>query len=370
MNTYDTLFLMKKVLVGMSGGIDSSVAAQLLKDQGYIVEGITMLIWKKDAPYPAPVGSNSCYNPEKEEDIEEIREICRKIGIPHHTVDCSDLYESTVLKNFKDEYMNGRTPNPCIWCNCKIKFGAMVEKARELFDFDYFATGHYARIRKNEETGRYDLLKAVDGKKDQSYFLSRLTQEQLSSTLFPLGEMTKDEVRRIDVAHTFHKEGMSESQDFYSGDYTDLLQVEDRDGKIVLADTNKVVGEHKGFWHYTIGQRKGLGVSYSEPLYVVQLNPEKNEVIVGTEKYVRGLGVICSNPNWIGDTSFRTDMIYTAKIRSTSPGVPCKAEKTDRGFNLTFSSAVKAPTPGQSAVVYDGERVIASAIIDSAETEA
>ncbi len=360
---------MKKVLVGMSGGIDSSVAALLLKEQGYDVEGITMLIWAKDSKYPAPISSNSCYNPEKEEDIEEIKRIADKIGIPHHTVDCSDLYESTVLKNFRDEYMSGRTPNPCIWCNSKIKFGAMVDKARSLFDFDYFATGHYARIRYNDETGRYDLVKAVDGKKDQTYFLSRLTQKQLSTTLFPLGEMTKNEVRKIDVSYGFHKEGMSESQDFYSGSYSDLLEVEDRPGDIILADKMKKVGEHNGFWHYTVGQRKGLGVSYSEPLYVVSLDPVKNEVIVGTEKYIKGIGVICSNANWVGETDFSIDKIYSAKIRSTSPGVPCKARKEKDGFVLTFSSSVKAPTPGQSAVVYDEDRVIASAIIDKAQIE-
>ncbi len=360
---------MKKVLVGMSGGIDSSVAALLLKNSGYEVEGITMLIWRPDSPYPAPASADSCYNPKKAEEIAGIEEICRKIGIRHHTVDCSDLYESTVLRNFREEYMHGRTPNPCIWCNTKIKFGAMVEKARSLFDFDYFATGHYARIRYNGDNGRWDLMKAVDLRKDQSYFLSRLSQEQLSATLFPLGEMTKSEVRRIDVGNGFHREGMSESQDFYSGDYTDLLEVGDRKGDIILADSGRKVGEHRGFWHYTIGQRRGLGVAYSEPLYVVSLNPEKNEVVVGTEKYVRGLGVVCSNPNWVGDTAFESDKIYSAKIRSTSPGVPCRAEKTEDGFSLTFSSTVKAPTPGQSAVVYDGEKVIASAIIEKSVTE-
>ena len=240
----------KKVLVGMSGGIDSSVTALLLKEQGYDVEGITMLVWKKDSPYPAPVSSNSCYNPAEEKDLDEIREICEKIGIVHHVVDCADLYESTVLANFRSEYMNGRTPNPCIWCNSKIKFGAMVDKARELFDFDYFATGHYARIEKGEN-GRYQLLKAVDLRKDQSYFLSRLTQEQLSKTLFPLGSMYKSDIRKIDEKYGFHLPGQSESQDFYGGDYTDLLSVEDKPGDIVLYGTDTVLGHHKGFWQYT-----------------------------------------------------------------------------------------------------------------------
>lgn len=352
----------KKVLVGMSGGIDSSVTALLLKKQGYDVEGITMLVWKKDSPYPAPVSSNSCYNPGEENDLVEIKEICEKIGIKHHVVDCSDLYESTVLDNFRSEYMNGRTPNPCIWCNSRIKFGAMVDKARELFDFDYFATGHYARIEKGDN-GRYQLLKAVDLKKDQSYFLSRLNQKQLSTTLFPLGSMYKSDIRKIDEEYGFHLPGQSESQDFYGGDYTDLLSVEDKDGDIVLFDSGKVLGHHKGFWHYTIGQRKGLGVAYTEPLFVIALDPKENKVIVGTEKLTHQSKVYAKNVSWLGDTDFDKDKIYFAKIRSTSQGDAARAHKTEDGFALEFLTDVKAATPGQSAVVYDGDRVIASGVI-------
>ncbi len=354
-----------KVFVGMSGGIDSSVSAALLKERGYDVEGITMLIWKKDSPYPAPVNSNSCYNPEKEEDIEATREICRKIGIPYHTVDISDQYEKTVLGNFRHEYMNGRTPNPCIWCNSKIKFGAMVDWAREHFSFDYFATGHYARIEMGDN-GRYQLLRALDYKKDQSYFLSRLSQTQLASTLFPLGSMTKAEVRKIDEKYGFHAPGADESQDFYGGDYSDLLGVNDKEGEIVLAD-GTVLGHHRGFWHYTVGQRKGLGIAYSEPLYVISLDADRNRVIVGTEEKTHQSRVYISDIAWVGETSLADDKIYSVKIRSASPGAAARCTSEGNGIAITFISSVKAATPGQSAVIYDGDRVIASGIIERAE---
>lgn len=357
---------MKKVLVGMSGGIDSSVAALLLKRAGYEVEGITMLIWAKDSPYPMPASANSCYNPNKEDELPEIERICSMIGMKHHVVDVSKLYESTVLENFRSEYLNGRTPNPCIWCNTKIKFGAMLDEARKTLDFDYFATGHYARIDLGEN-GRYQLRKAVDLKKDQSYFLSRLTQEQLSQTLFPLGNLTKDEVRKIDEEMLFHEPGQRESQDFYGGDYTDLLSVKDKKGKIILLDNGKELGKHSGFWHYTIGQRKGLGIAYSEPLYVVKLDPDTNTVVVATEGYTRQRRVFLKDIAWVGDSSFDESMVYSSKIRSTSPGAASKAYMSSSGPVLEFFEDVKAATPGQSAVVYDGDRVVASAVIERAE---
>lgn len=353
---------MKKVLIGLSGGIDSSVAAYLLKSAGYEVEGVTMLIWKKDSPYPAPVSPNSCYNPDKEKDLEEIDRIARKIGIPHRVIDCSALYESKVLDNFKAEYMNARTPNPCIWCNALIKFGAMVDEAHRVVDFDYFATGHYARIARIGE--RYAIRKAADGKKDQSYFLSRLSQKQLESTLFPLGELSKEEVRRLDVSLGLHPEGQSESQDFYGGDYADLLCRNDEKGDIVFRDGKKL-GEHNGFWHYTIGQRKGLGIAYSEPLYVIALDPVKNLVIVGLREDTMMRSAICGDVNFMASDTLCGEKEYSIKIRSTSPGASGKATiLPDGNLRIDFMADVNAITPGQSAVIYDGDIICASAIID------
>ncbi len=354
-----------KVLVGMSGGIDSSVAAYLLKQQGHEVVGVTMTIWNNRAHLQQSKQSTSCFAPDKQEDIKAIQEVCRKIGIEHKVLELSNLFEEVVLANFKSEYMDGRTPNPCVWCNAKIKFGAMVDYARQSgLVFDKFATGHYARIV--ELDGRLAIAKAVDAKKDQSYFLYRLSQEQLATTLFPLGSMTKEAVRAIDVQMGFHKEYQEESQDFYGGDYADLLEVPDRQGAIVTRN-GEVLGTHEGIWHYTIGQRKGLGVASERPLYVLELRAATNEVVVGYVEDTMQSTVTASQVVWGGVSALDGVVPVLAKIRST--GFPTEArahQNSDGSITAVFNDAVKAATVGQSLVLYADDVILAGGIIEEA----
>ncbi|MFZ4521135.1 MAG: tRNA 2-thiouridine(34) synthase MnmA [Bacteroidales bacterium] len=349
------------VIVGLSGGVDSSVAAYLLKEEGYEVIGVTMAIW--DGQYKS-TGKHACYGSDEEEEIHGAREVAEKLNIPYHVFNCSAEYKQAVLDYFKSEYLAGRTPNPCIQCNQLIKFGMLPAMARKSgIAFDFFATGHYAGVEFSEKYQRYVLKKAADQKKDQTYFIHRLSQEQLAQALLPIGRFNKPEIKELARKVGITIEDIEESQDFYSGDYKDLLDVVDQPGDIVDS-TGKVLGRHKGIWNYTIGQRKGLGIAHSEPLYVIGLNKEANTVIVGVREETFNTSFIVSDMNWVALSGLENPMDCTAKIRSAQKEREARIEPLENGeVKVTFFHPNDAITPGQSAVFYDEEVVIGGGII-------
>lgn len=362
-----------KLLVGMSGGVDSSTLALKLKEDGHEVIGVTMAIWGKDGIYKdiseklskLPQKTHAaCLGPNEKSRIEETKKIAEQLGIELHVIDCSEKYNEIVLNNFKEEYLSGRTPNPCVWCNALIKFGIFPQLARENgLEFDKFVTGHYARVEK-DDNGRYLLKKGIESKKDQSYFLYRLTQEQLSNIWMPFGSYTKEEIRDYARSKGLIVAEKPDSQDFYAGDYSDLLQVKEKVGNIV--DVNgKVLAQHKGFWNYTIGQRKGLGISSTEPLYVVELRHDTNEVVVGSNDETMRNILYASNLNFIGIEKLEDEVNCEAKIRSSQ--IPQKVKVTQVGedrIKVEFENMQKSIAIGQSVVLYDDDIVIGGGIID------
>lgn len=347
-----------KVLVGLSGGVDSSVTACLLQQQGYEVIGATMSIWDKHTNFHGNAGADSCFSPHEEQDIEAARELCRQLEIPYFVLDCSERYKQMVLENFKSEYRAGRTPNPCVMCNSYIKFSALPEEAAAKgIAFDKFATGHYAQVVHDTE-GNFAIKRGADYSKDQSYFLYRLTPEQLSRVLMPLGGLTKKKVRGLAAEFGLAVSDKPDSQDFYSGDINDILQNEPQEGNFVTRD-GRVLGHHQGYWNYTVGQRRGMGIAAERPLYVLELNKDRNEVIVGFEEECARSELTAADLCGKRIKELAEPLECEAKIRSAQQPVPVKVEPDGEGrVKVRFYARQKAIAPGQSAVFYEPDTAI------------
>ena len=355
-----------RILVGMSGGVDSATAAALLHSQGHEVTGCTMRLWRKGNHLHGGT-RDACYGPGEAEDVEAARAVCNRIGIPFREFDCSRAYESTVIGYFREEFLAGRTPNPCVRCNASMKFGLLPEMARQSgLAFDRFATGHYARLRQGAN-GHMQLLMAADRSKDQSYFLCGLSQEQLSGLLFPLGELTKGEVRRLARDFGLPVHDRPDSQDFYSGDTAELIGREDAIGEIVDDATGKVLGHHTGYWKYTIGQRKGLGVASTEPLYVVGINACRNEVRLGRKETAIRHSLRTGVFNWISIPQPIEPIACEVKVRSVQNPVPCTLTPLADGCcEAKFPDGIFAVALGQAAVFYQGEVLLGGGSIVTA----
>ncbi len=349
--------------VGLSGGVDSSVAAWLLQRQGYDVVGITMEIYDDASPLPAG-GGHACYGPDEPEDVEAAAALCRQLGIPFHRLDLRTEYRQHVLNYFRETYLSGRTPNPCIVCNQKLKFGFLQAKARASgVKFEYFATGHYARLKRNGS--RTLLLRASDRAKDQSYFLYTLRPQQLERLLFPLGELKKAEVRAMARRAGLPSAERPESQDFVAGrTYAALFAPHEiRPGEIV-DEAGNVLGRHRGIVHYTVGQRQGLGISAAHPLYVIQIDATTNQIVVGPRERTLHRGLIASNLNLISIQTLARPVRIQAKIRLRHQAA--EATLSFRGPDqacVDFETPQAAVTPGQGVVFYRDEIVLGGGII-------
>ena len=347
-----------RVVVGMSGGVDSSAAAALLLELGYDVVGITLKLWPQDCISRA---EDKCCGPQA---VMDARSVSHKLGIPYYLVDESADFQKQIIQYFAEEYRAGRTPNPCVMCNEKLKFGTLISRARQL-GAECVATGHFARVRKDDATGRHLLERGRDSRKDQSYFLFSLRQEQLARTIFPLGELTKSDTREIareSQLKTADKEESMEICFVPDKDYGKFLQesklVEKHRGDIVDLH-GRVLGQHDGIEFYTIGQRKGLGLSSPTPLYVIELDAAANRVIVGDDSALDRDEFKVERCNWIPYETPPEAIEATAKIRYNHPGTPATITPLPNGSaTVKLHVAQRAITPGQACVFYSGDLVV------------
>ena len=353
-----------KALIAMSGGVDSSVAAFLMKEQGYDLMGVTMKLFQNE-----DVGIPRAYSCCSLDDVEGARSVAYKLDIPYHVFNFSESFAQTVISRFIDAYENGRTPNPCIDCNRYLKFDRLYSRAREL-GCGCIATGHYARIEQDRESGRYLLKKALDDNKDQSYVLYSLTQEQLKHTRFPLGCMTKQEVRRIAEAQGFLNAHKHDSQDICFVQNENYAEFMERYAKKkypagdFIDQNGHFLGRHCGIVRYTIGQRKGLGLSFPEPMYVCAVNPADNTVTLGRDSELYATSLIANDINLISVPSIHTPLRLKAKVRYRQAEQWASVLQIDDDtLQIDFDSPQRAVTKGQAVVLYDGDVVVGGGTI-------
>jgi tRNA-specific 2-thiouridylase len=353
-----------KILVALSGGVDSAVAAALLKKAGYELTAVTMKICAQEPPSDGSLARHGCYGSGENEDIADAGRVAESLQIPFHVLDLCQAYETEVLSEFISGYKHGRTPNPCVYCNPRIKFGAMVEAAEKSgIEFRAMATGHYARTCFDSARGRYLLKKGVDPKKDQSYFLSFLSQHQLSRAVFPLGGYTKPQVRQIAAEMSLPVSNKAESQDFVSGGYQSLFSGEEARGS-VIDKSGKLLGTHNGISRYTIGQHRGLNLPGPDKLYVIKIIAEENTVVVGEENDLLRKELVASDLNWISLETLNQPVRVEAKIRSGALASPAILEPRGTEVLVTFDQPQKGVTPGQAVVFYEGDIVLGAGIIN------
>lgn len=352
---------MNKVVVGLSGGVDSSVTAAVLHRQGYDVAGLTLWLMK---------GKGQCCS----EGMVDAARLCEELSIPHYIVDTRDLFQANIVDYLVSGYSEGITPLPCSQCNKAVKFGPMLQYAKEELGINKIATGHYARVRYDETTGRYQLQRAIDRSKDQTYFLYDLNQEILGAVLFPLGEHTKTETRQIAAEFGLHTAEKPESQDLCLIEAHGSMQkfldqyITPQKGEIVDQD-GRVLGEHEGVHHYTIGQRKGLGIAAAQPLYVIALDAVRNRVVVGDRTHAQNPECTVQRVNWVSIAAPTTPIRAEVQIRYRSPAVPVTViplETIDGNarVKLVFDEPQFSITPGQAAVWYDGEILLGGGVIE------